>query len=113
LSAFLLAGSLLWDRCLSCRTLAAQEPVHDCCHQGSCHRDSGQPPAGKECPHQTPALEGYAKVDPVIPGAEVAALPLDTDAAPAPLPTPRMVSAAPLLVHSPPDLYLRNSTLLI
>jgi len=113
MSALLLAGSLLWGRCLACHTLAAQEPVHDCCEQGSCHRDSGQPPAAKQCPHQAPALESYAKVEPAAPAAVIAALPLDPGPALAPLPIPRIVAAAPLLVHSPPDLYLRNSALLI
>jgi hypothetical protein len=113
LFALLLTGTVWLDRCVSCRTLAAQEPVHDCCKQGSCHRDSGQQPAGKQCPHQALALENYAKVE-VDPGAVVAGVPLDTGSGLPLLPGPRVTAAAaPLLVHSPPDLYLRNSTLLI
>jgi hypothetical protein len=112
-SALLLAGSLLWGRCVSCRTLAAQEPAHDCCQKDSCHRDSSPQPVGKQCPHQAQALEQYAKADPVTPVAAVTAVVIDAGSDLAPLPAVRVSPAAPLLVHSPPDLYLRNSALLI
>lgn len=112
-SVFVLAGSLLWGRCVSCRTPAAAEPVHDCCQKGSCHRDSTQPPAGKHCPHQALSLEQYAKADPVPPAAAVAAVAPEAGSATAGLPAVTVIPAAPLLVHSPPDLFLRNSALLI
>ncbi len=58
-------------------------------------------------------MEQYAQPDPVPPVVVVASLPLDDDSGLAPLPALRISAVAPLLVHSPPDLFLRNSALLI
>jgi hypothetical protein len=99
-------------RCACCRTLTSQEPVHDCCNHGSCHRDSDQPPAGKQCPHQASALENYAQVDPVSPVAVAAAVSLDAGPELAP-PQDYIPAFETLVAHSPPDLYLRNSVLLL
>ena len=112
--AVLLMATVWLGRCVSCRTLAAQEPVHDCCQKDSCHRDSSHPPAGKQCPHQALALEHYAKAGPAAPAAAVAAVPLDAASDLAPQPR---TGYQPVLemrhAHAPPDLYLCNSVLLI
>ena len=105
--------AVMWlGRCPSCRTPAAQEAVHDCCQKDRCHRDSGAP-SGKTCPHQAATLEQYAKTDPVTPVAASPAVLLEACGELAPLPAVRASSAVPLLVHSPPELFLRNSALLI
>jgi len=110
ISALLLAGSLLGGRCFSCRTPAAQEPVHDCCNQGSCHRESNGSQDHRTCPFQWLAAESYAKVE-VFAADAVAPASQPGDA---PAPAPALAARAELLVaHSPPDLYLRNSVLLI
>ncbi len=108
----LLTGTVWLGRCVSCRTPASQEPVHDCCNQGSCHRDSSEQPAGKQCPHQALALEQYAQADHVAPAAVIGLLPVDVglELAPGPAHTPVTESR---IAHSPPDLYLFHSALLI
>ncbi len=112
-SALLLAGSLLWGRCVSCRTVSALEPLHDCCQKGSCHRDSEPKPEGDKCPHPAMAFEQHAKADPLTPALAAAAEPFDAGSVPTPVTAFRVAPAALLMVHSPPDLFLHNCILLI
>jgi len=117
LAVFLL-GSMLWGRCACCPpVVAAQGPVHDCCRRtesGHCGKPGPGQPAPKQCPHQTLALESYAKVeldlaDLLAPLAKVTLMPellLESR-------IPLRSGSEPLLIHAPPDVYLLNSTFLI
>jgi len=114
MSALLLAGSLLGGRCFSCRTPASQEPVHDCCNQGSCHRESDGSQDHQKCPYQWLAAEDYAKVEVVAADAIApASQPDDAAELAPPLAASPATKLERLVAHSPPDLYLRNSVLLI
>jgi hypothetical protein len=118
--AVLLIGTLLWGQCALCPLLLpAQETAsHDCCkpkESGHCGAPDGRSES-KRCPNQNLALETYQKAElqlgyllappaSAVPAAEL--LPeRDAPAVPA-------LNASVLLVHSPPELYLENSVLLI
>ena len=114
ISAFLLACSLLNGRCPSCRTPVSEEPVHDCCNQGSCHRESNGSQDHRTCPYQWLAAVDYAKVEVVAADTATPASQPAQTSSPAPaLAGSRVARSERLVAHSPPELYLRNSILLI
>lgn len=117
LLAALMAASMLWGRCACCVVVfSAPESPHDCCkrsHAGDCGTPAPKHPVGKQCPHQTLALENYTSVEPdtgqVLEFFSVTPLPEALFEAAAVFST----SVNLPLVHAPPDLYLLNSILLV
>ncbi|MGA2327294.1 MAG: hypothetical protein ABSH05_13510 [Bryobacteraceae bacterium] len=112
MSAFLgilLASSFCWSQCASCEN--RERPT--CCtqhHSGKCGMPSSKPPLQKPCPSLALAPESTYAVSLNLAEFVVPLPAVIPDSAPEPgFPVP----PDRLPAHSPPDLYLLHSTLLI
>jgi hypothetical protein len=107
--AVLVLGTLLLGQCAACPLISQPAPssAHDCCQPpdpGDCH---GSKPA-KKCSGETAVPESNVKADPAIPAAPAPAI-AEAPAAPVVFEPVAITEGPPFA----PDLYLRNSVLLI
>ena len=113
--AVVLAGTLLWGRCVSCfAAQTASNHAHDCC----------KPPVSDHCGKNTPKRctqdptgpaeyqKAQSELSQLIGLSEAPAFGAASYAEPATSAAPEKLDAF-ILLHSPPELYLLNSTLLI
>jgi hypothetical protein len=107
----LLAAVLLWGGCAACSQLLAAKGASGCCDKaGKCETPDPAQADHHACVSAAPALQQYVSGDaaPAIPGQAPA-----YEASPAPLQAAGRAAVPPEPDSSPPDLFLRNSTLRI
>jgi hypothetical protein len=120
LAILLALSGVLLGQCVICGPDAKGPVEHDCCkpvQPAHCGGTKPAPDNHHQCPHRPAALESYTKADagrdPVqAPHTVTAAISVPSIDAGLPAVTALAVDIT-AAVHSPPELYLRNLTLLI